>query len=524
MYKNSKQFTPFAIGTIFSLAVAGITYWLISKHSIATSAQNFSGDFFLYFAIATVIFLLALILNSGKTSGKNQNLASALDKANNGDIEWRIKSNEADSLANQLNRFLDKQADILKTVDSSTMKLQQSAFQVASLSEEIEKNSTQEKHRSNEVHDYTESLSEISSKILELSNSTKDSANNSEASASEGLKAVRSNIASMRDTVDEVNNVSSQMQELNEATHKINNILETIKNIAEQTNLLALNAAIEAARAGDQGRGFAVVADEVRNLAIRTSTSTEEINSLISQLIERSEKVSSTMEGMVEKVHGSQEQAIEIEENINSVVDSISETANFNAAIYEISEEQQAKFSALKEQITAYLASFEENTNKVKTTNSIVRDIQDVNNALNKITSEYTFRRDIFEKTPEHISEQRKSPRITYPLRVNVIHNGQKVNCVSKDLSSSGLQLRHTLDLKKGDVLDLEIFLPYDDEKLYKNQKPLSISGKVRWNGDKGEPNTCGLEFINVKQIHKEWIKKCFQFFDKDMDTFERLS
>lgn len=105
--------------------------------------------------------------------------------------------------------------------------------------------------------------------------------------------------AKVKEAIDEI---YQQTHTTNESAGKIQEAAALITSIAEETNLLSLNASIEAARAGEHGRGFAVVANQIQKLAEQSNESANQIEGIISELIEDSERSVATMEEVREIV------------------------------------------------------------------------------------------------------------------------------------------------------------------------------------------------------------------------------
>ena len=121
--------------------------------------------------------------------------------------------------------------------------------------------------------------------------------------AAEAVSVGQQNIRRMTELTKEVDaegkDVAGALEKFKKTADEMNSITVIITDVASQTRLLALNASIEAARAGEAGRGFAVVASEISNLAGQTTAATENINTLISDVVKQVEIMVTTIERLL---------------------------------------------------------------------------------------------------------------------------------------------------------------------------------------------------------------------------------
>lgn len=227
--------------------------------------------------IAILVFICYIFLAFYYST--NQAVQSLISNANlisNGDLSQTLNTNRSDEfglLMHALTNMQIKIKEIVLQIKNTSNTVGRGALEISQGNLDLSKRTEEQ----------ASSLASTAASMEELSITVKENANQSHK-ASELAEHARKQAASSGEVV---NDAVSAMSQINASSKKIAEISGVIDEIAFQTNLLALNAAIEAARAGEQGRGFAVVAQEVRNLAQRSSTAAKEINTLITDSVEK---------------------------------------------------------------------------------------------------------------------------------------------------------------------------------------------------------------------------------------------
>lgn len=220
------------------------------------------------------------------------------------------RKDEVGNLSNAIQVVIDNLRAIIQELNGSSEKLGASAqeftatlHQTAAASDEVTKTVEEIAKGASEQAQSTE---EGSVKAQALGGSIEDNhsyLNQLEAATKNVTEAVKDGLIEMDNIVeisqessDVTRDVQKVVMEANHSSERIGEASNVISSIARQTNLLALNAAIEAARAGEAGRGFAVVADEIRKLAEQSSTSALEINDVVNELQENSQRTVKAIE------------------------------------------------------------------------------------------------------------------------------------------------------------------------------------------------------------------------------------
>ena len=236
----------------------------------------------------------------------------------------------------------------------------------------------------NELTTVFDSVSHNASLAMSLANTGVEHTKQGEASVNQAIDSIEKLAHELENTT---NNVSLLEKDIGE----ISSVLEVIQAIAEQTNLLALNAAIEAARAGETGRGFAVVADEVRNLAQRTGDSITQIESIITNVQQKSEMSARAMRNSNSNAKTTVEYARTAGKALTYIGQSMQDISEQNRHIADATAQQAIAVQEIDKSLTQVQQSADITLDKAKETNLSSDHVSDIAKELDTIVHRFTI-------------------------------------------------------------------------------------------------------------------------------------
>ncbi len=317
----------------------------VPKHEVFSSIQVLQWQIISFAIVIALIASFAGLVLARTLSSPLSKMAELFTRLGSGDanLAYRLPDSEQPELANLsagFNQFISKIETAISQVAQESGEIRLSANhvfkQAKNNSEALDNQKQQTISVAAAINEMGATVQEIASSAANTAKLTEHSKHNTEQSHTQVTQSKEAIIELACD----IDNITEQVNELANKTQAIASIVDSIRGISEQTNLLALNAAIESARAGEHGRGFAVVADEVRALANRTSQSTTEIQTMISELTSTSDLVVNHINHSKSQAQLSVDAMQSSVELLNAINDAANEINDMATLIATATEEQ----------------------------------------------------------------------------------------------------------------------------------------------------------------------------------------
>ena len=239
-----------------------------------------------------------------------------------------------------------------------------------------------------------EKMGEMIEHMVDSANQLNKNADDMGKAGEEATKIIGELNESNNKTIHAVERIEKQTKTTNDSAQQIKQAVSLISSIAEETNLLSLNASIEAARAGEQGRGFAVVASQIQKLAEQSNTSAQQIEEIITELLNDSEKtveimgdVTSIVAEQQEKLDATKSKFEEVSSEINVSLEGIKEIQNKTGLLDEAREKIVDVITNLSAISEENAASAEETTASTEELNASVAELAKSAEQLKKMAA-----------------------------------------------------------------------------------------------------------------------------------------
>lgn len=315
----------------------------------------------LFFIVFTYLMLSSITKSVESLASITQDLASG-----SGDLTKRIHVKTKDEiayLAENINQFISKIHETVKTSKQSSLENENIAKLVSLATTKIESRTTEEVNFVKDTKIIGDSMKIELESAARISSKTSEDITQVESQLDSATNNIKALVANIHKAAEVEAEASEKLSQLTVDTEQVKAVLDIISEIADQTNLLALNAAIEAARAGEHGRGFAVVADEVRKLAERTQKSLEEINATISVIVQNVSNANGQMKENYAFIEKLVNDSSKVQKNIENTQSIMKETSSASRESSEVSHSLSKETEELISKIDTIL-EFSQDNNK----------------------------------------------------------------------------------------------------------------------------------------------------------------
>lgn len=362
--------------------------------------------------IIAIVVLIAIIISfimGRRLMRPLVKVSTIIEDVANGNIEADFSVVKESN--DEIGLIIEKMKELTQSLGSIVGKIRNSSDTMSSNSYELNDTSSQTLAANNEISKAVEdvaegstgmaaSISKINENLLEMSNETKDinasvdEIKNQTVAVQDSSKIMNDKIKSMQDSshkMDEgISAISKRIETVNTTVDKVSNIVSVIEEISSETNLLSLNASIEAARAGDAGKGFAVVAQEIRVLSDNTNTELENIEQIISSLVEEC-RYCVQASGTIVEDNAKQKEEIKavldefgsLDEQIQKTAEKADEIEELVTAMIELNDDITKSSNSLTDVSAANAAATEEMNANIEELNAMMHGVSEMAGHMN---------------------------------------------------------------------------------------------------------------------------------------------